>query len=239
VKRQGGGSLRVRDVLRTARRVYGGQFARVAGTALVVFGTLAVVDAAATDLVSRTHDTTLRVLMVTAAAFLSLGSTFYAGLLDRLVAAEAYGEPPASLGTVLRTLPYGSLIAADLLLTLATAVASLFLLLPGLVAFTYFALAGPLVNIENLRARAALRRSAQLVRGHFWLVALLVTVPVFAESELEALIELATHGESLLVSFLVHGLFGAIVGAVVGLIEVTLAYELTGHHPSATPAHAS
>ncbi|HEX8770160.1 MAG TPA: hypothetical protein VF711_05265, partial [Acidimicrobiales bacterium] len=125
------------------------------------------------------------------------------------------------------SLRYRRLIAADVLLTILTAVASLFLLVPGLIVFTLLALAGPLINIEDLGVRAAFRRSSQLVRGHFWLVAALVTVPVATEGEIEAAVEVAVHGESFVVAFLVHALFGALVGAAVGLVEVTLAYRLT------------
>lgn len=224
--------LRGRDVLHTARRVYHRRFARVAGTALVIFGVLAVVDGALTSVAADTDDPRLRASLVGAAAFVSFGSTFYAGLLDRLVGAHAFGHPEESFIAVLRSLRWGRLIIADTVLTLVTAAGSIFLLVPGLVAFTFFALVGPLINIEELTVAAAFRRSARLVRHHFWLVAVLVTLPVAIEGELEAIVELAAHGESLLVAFAAHGLFGAIVGACVGLIEVTLAYELTARHPA-------
>jgi hypothetical protein len=226
--------LRARNILRTSKDVYRGNFARVAGTAAVVFGTVAVIDTVLTAGAANERNPLLRASLVGAAAFLSLGSTFYAGLLDRLVGAHAFGHPEATICQVLRSLPYRRLLTADLVLTVVTAGASLFLIVPGLVVFTLFALVGPLINIEDLGVRAALRRSSQLVRRHFWLVAVLVTVPVAAEGELEAAVEVAVHGESLVLAFLVHALFGAIVGAAVGLVEVTLAYRLTDDRQEAT-----
>jgi hypothetical protein len=223
--------LRARNILKTSRDVYRGNFARIAATAIVVFGAVAVIDTVLTARAANEHQPLLRASLVGAAAFLSLGSTFYAGLLDRLVGAQAFGHPEEKASRVLRSLPYRRLLAADVALTILTAAASLFLLVPGLVVFTLLALVGPLINIEDLSVRAAFRRSSQLVRRHFWLVALLVTAPVAAEGELEAAVELAVHGESLVLAFLVHGLFGAVVGAAVGLVEVTLAYRLTADRP--------
>src|SRR5204863_96852 len=47
----------------------------------------------------------------------------------------------------------------------------------------WFALAGPIVELEGAGVRAALARSRRLVRGHFWTV-LLVLVPIGLASEL-------------------------------------------------------
>ncbi len=66
-------SFLARNILRTARDVYRGQFARVAGTAAVVFGTVAVVDAILTERSANARDPLLRASLVGAAAFLSLG----------------------------------------------------------------------------------------------------------------------------------------------------------------------
>lgn len=83
-----------------------------------------------------------------------------------------------------------------------------------------------MINVEGRTVRAAFLRSARLVFPHFWLVFLLVTLPLFVEHALaHALTELG-HGRSLLVVFLSHGLLGIAVGAFVGLTEVVLAYGL-------------
>ena len=54
----------------------------------------------------------------------------------------------------------------------------LLLVIPGLILFNVLALVGPVIEVENRKVMAAIRRSIHLVRGHFWSVALLATLPV-------------------------------------------------------------
>lgn len=229
---------RVGHVLRAAGRVYRRRFARVAGAGAVVFGLTAVFDLLATDAADRLDVTGIRVALKTAAGFLPLGATLYAGFLDRLVGAHEHGEPDQTISEVLRSLPYGRLIAADILLSLASAVATLFLILPGLIVFTLFSLVGPLINIEDRSVRAAFRRSARLVRPHFWLAFALVTMPLFLEDEVSEVVGAIVHGQPLVVVVVAEAILGATIGAIVGLIVVSLAYELVALHPRAPAQRA-
>ena len=77
----------------------------------------------------------------------------------------------------------------------------------------------------------AFGRSARLVRGHFWLTFLLVTLPILVEED-------AVHGIVALVGetnaavvFVVNVLAGTAVGSVVALVEVTLASRLAVRKP--------
>jgi hypothetical protein len=83
---------------------------------------------------------------------------------------------------------YGALVAVGLAL----------FFVPGVLAFVWLGLAAPVVEIEHTGIRAAFARSARLVRGRFWLVAL-VLIPT--ELLGDGLTELATE--------LTHGLFGS------------------------------
>ena len=60
------------------------------------------------------------------------------------------------------------------------------LIIPGLIALNLLAVVGPVIEIEDRRAWAGLRRSARLVRPHFWKVALIGTLPVLVASGLES-----------------------------------------------------
>ena len=42
--------------------------------------------------------------------------------------------------------------------------------MPGVLAFVWLGLAGPIVELENSKVRHALSRSVRLVRGNFWFV---------------------------------------------------------------------
>jgi hypothetical protein len=118
------------------------------------------------------------------AATTLLGEVFYAGAVG-LAMREGVESPPPSLRDVARRLSYGRLIAVDILFTLGTAVGLLLVIAPGVVFFGWFALAGPIVEIEGRGVRAAFARSRELVRGSFWTV-VLVLIPIVLAGELLA-----------------------------------------------------
>lgn len=110
-----------------------------------------------------------------------LGEVFYAGAVALALAGGERSDPP-SLGTVARRLNYLRLIAVDLIYGVGVIIGLVALIVPGIVLFTWFALAGPVVELEGAGVRAAFRRSRQLVRGRFWTV-LLVLLPITLASE--------------------------------------------------------
>jgi hypothetical protein len=111
-----------------------------------------------------------------------IGEIFYSGAVALALARGEGSEPPA-FRSIARHLSYGRLIVVDLIIAGGTAIGLLAFVAPGLIFFTWFALAGPVVELEGVGVRAALRRSRRLVRGHFWTV-LLVLVPIGLASEL-------------------------------------------------------
>jgi hypothetical protein len=110
-----------------------------------------------------------------------LGEVFYAGAVA-LALAGGVEAKPSSLTSVARRLAYWRLIAVDLLFVTATGLGFVALIVPGILLFTWFALAGPVVELEGAGVRAAFARSRRLVRGHFWTV-LLVLLPITLASE--------------------------------------------------------
>jgi hypothetical protein len=110
-----------------------------------------------------------------------LGEVFYSGAVALTLAREEGGRRP-SLGEIARSLSYGRLIAVDILFGLAVALGLLLFLVPGILVFTWFALAGPLIEIEDDTVRSSFRRSRRLVRGRFWTV-LVVLGPITLASE--------------------------------------------------------
>ncbi len=170
----------------------------------------------------------LLALMLTALS--AAGTVFYPGLLDRIVGVERGHNERQSLGTVLRTLPYGRLILAEFMLFAVTGIGLALFFVPGIIAFTFFGLVGPCITIEDRSAVDAFRRSARLVRPHFWLVLLLVTVPIGLEHVVEDLVHHAVEHEVFIVRFGSHALIGIIIGSIVGLIEVHLAFRLSGRY---------
>jgi hypothetical protein len=220
----------VGEVFGAALRVYRERFWRVAGTAFVVFGTVAAIDAVATVLVIDRHVPRpggAAITSTVSAVFSMVGVVLYAGILDKVVGAHLHGHPDLSLREIRRVLPLGRLLAADVVLAVATLVGLGLFVVPGVVIFTMWSLVGPVLTIEDRSVGSAFRRSWYLVRPHFWLVLCLVTIPLQVEQAVLHAIHYTDIFEHPLVpAFFLNGLLGMIIGSAVGLIEVVLAYEL-------------
>lgn len=218
------------EVVRAALRTYREEFTRVAGTAFVVFGTVAVVDAVAAVLVGDRHVSRpfgAAVTSLAAGVFALVGVVVYAGVLDKVVGAHLHGHPDLTGREILAVLPIRRLIVADVALAVATIVGLVLFVVPGVVVFTLWALVGPVITIEDRSVRDALRRSRQLVQPCFWLTLGLVTVPLqFEQTVLHAIHYTEIFEHPLVPAFLLNGLLGMVVGSIVGLVEVVLAHEL-------------
>jgi hypothetical protein len=221
---------RVREVLGAALRVYRERFWRVAGTAFVVFGAVAAIDAVATVLVIDRHVSRPAGAAITSTAsavFSTVGVVLYAGILDKVVGAHLHGHRDLSLGEIWRVLPLRRLLGADVVLAVATLAGLALFVIPGVVIFTLWSLVGPVITIEDRSVRSAFSRSWQLVRPHFWLTLCLVTLPLQVEqAALHAIHYTEVFEHPLVPAFLLNGLLGMVIGSVVGLVEVVLAYEL-------------
>jgi hypothetical protein len=224
------GRPRVHEVVGAALRTYRERFWRVAGTAFVVFGAVAAIDAVATVLVIDRHvsrPTAAAITSTASAVFSMVGVVVYAGILDKVVGAHLHGHPDLSIREIWRVLPLGRLVAADVVLAVATLVGVALFVIPGVVIFTLWSLVGPVITIEDRPVGSALRRSWQLVRPSFWLTLCLVTLPLQIEQTVLHAIHYAEIFEHPFVpAFLLNGLLGMVIGSVVGLVEVILAYEL-------------
>jgi hypothetical protein len=171
--------------------------------AVIVFLPLGLVDALSTaldvdalDLNSGLEIAALVAAISALTATSLLGEVFYSGAIAISLTHPA-GERPPPLREIARRVDYGRLIAVDLLYVLIVVVGMLLFFVPGVAAFVYLGLAGPVIEIERRTVRGALARSWRLVRGRFWTV-----FAVFVPIELvgDSLGEAAGH--------LVHGLLG-------------------------------
>ena len=213
---------------------------RVIVGALIVFAPFVALQIGASFLAEHIRDTEDRITGLVAIVLLPSttatlwGGVLYAGLLDRTVGAHHYGHHRHETRELIRNLPLGRLIVADVVLVLIVVAGYLLLLLPALAAFTLFALVGPMITIEGRTVTGAFRRSASLVWPHFLLTFVLVTLPILIEEAvLHGLIELL-HGQLTAAGLAAGALVGTLLGAVIGVVEVTLAYELIERDRSKT-----
>jgi len=135
---------------------------------------------------------------------------------------------------VLRSLPWGSLILADLLATLIIVVGLVALIIPGLIAITLLAVVGPVIELEHRSALAGLRRSVHLARPYFWRVAAFATLPLLLANGIVAFLPDPSGTTDVVTTLVVRSVGEGILESVVGLLLVELCYRLIAADRGAT-----
>jgi hypothetical protein len=132
-----------------------------------------------------------------------MGEVFYTGAVAISLTHPKAGKPPR-LREIARMVNYGPLIAIDLIYLALVAIGLVAFLVPGILAFVWLGLAAPVVEIEHRGIRAAFRRSVQLVRGKFFLVALvLIPIEIVGDALTDAITGVAHNafGDSLVAAW--------------------------------------
>lgn len=171
----------------------------------------------------------------------SLSHHFLAGLLERVVASERRGHHRPGLREVLFDLPWRRLIIADLLLTTMIAAGLALLVVPGLVALTWFSVTLPIVNLERNPVLASFARSYRLVRGHSWRVFAVAfcafAIPEFAIGSIASLTHHLSHNPTL--GAIGHAIPAIVLMPIAALPIVILAFELVELDNARSPATGS
>ena len=214
------------DLYRRIATTYRSEATRLVAIAAIVFIPLGLVEALGEKFadVDLNELTELELAALVAAGVAQggtalLGEVFYSGAVAAVIVGARTGRR-RRLREIAAELPYGRLVAIDLLFSLGFLVALLFLFVPALVFLVYFALCAPVAEIEDRGVRASFRRSAQLVRGRFWTV-LAVLVPVTAAVE-----AFSEAGGSIGESLLGHDLLGEWLGSTLVEIAATPVYAV-------------
>jgi hypothetical protein len=159
-------------------RIYAARWRLLIGVGLIIFvpiGLVEVLDEVVQEPLTRdegisgAHAALLLGAAAAHAVATLLGEVLYSGVVAAIVLAYRGGKR-STFGDVARSLPYARLIGADLLFVLIVAVGTIALVVPGLIALTWFALIGPVIKMEGSGAVACFRRSRELVRGNGWRV---------------------------------------------------------------------
>ena len=222
-----GDRLRLRTVAGDVAELLAAEWRLALGLAIAVFAPLAVIEAllGAPVITLDTEESVNAAALVSAAVSAvtaTLGSHFYAGVLAGALLHRRALSTRVPVARTLRSVPYARLIALDLIITLAVAVGVLALVIPGLLAIVYLWLAPAVVEIEDAKVLAAVRRSVALVRGSFWRVAWMFLVLQTAQAALGGVARAAgssvagEHVGSLLATLVVAPV------AAVAVISITL-----------------
>jgi hypothetical protein len=233
----GTASARIGSVVATALGTYRRSFRRIVVAAVLVFAPIDLVvtlaAGLATDYAERSD--VLSMFLWTSGTALSVAGTmlslvFFAGVVDRIVAVDQKGEQDLPFTETLRGLPTGRLVAASIVTALVTVAGLILFLLPGFAAMVLLAVVGPVIVIEDLGVRRALRRSAALTWRHALLVVVTVLIPATLDEELSSWMERFAWIEHAWVRVPVDVVSTVVVGGLVGVLEVTLAHALIAGH---------
>jgi hypothetical protein len=230
-------------------RTYRGWAPSILLLAVIVFVPLGLLNALTMNVELSSLDITngiklaalaLAVGVVTATGL--IGEVFFSGAIA-ISLTHPHGEDPPPLREIARRLKYGRLIAVDLIFVALVAAGLLLGLVPGILAFVWLGLAGPVVELEDRTATAALRRSVALVRGNFWLVFLvLAPIEILGDAVgggLAALVH-GLLGHTFVATWLAESLADAALAPVFAVAAVLLTVELMHEKDgSSLPLHAA
>lgn len=236
-----------RQVLTTYVRIwrtYRGWMSSILALALVVFLPLALLDALTANVEVDALDLTSGIKI--AALALAVGAIATTGLLGEIFFSGAiaislthpHGEDPPPLREIATRIKYGRLVVVDLAFVAIVALGLLLGFVPGLLAFVFLGLAGPAVEIEEQSALGALRRSLQLVRGHFWLVFwVLVPIEIAGDAIGHGLATLVhdLFGDTFLATWLAEALANVVLSPVFAVAAVLLTVDLIASRDGAAP----
>jgi uncharacterized membrane protein len=165
-------------------------------------------------------------------------TTLFTGMVVELVADVQSSRREVSVGQLLRAVTpvFGQLVAVGLLAGILEAVGFVLLLVPGLILLTIWSVAAPVVVLERPGAVAALRRSAELVRGNGWQVFAVIAVLVIGVVLLAGAIELAGESAGALVGLVVRVVVGILSAPISALAAAVLYFDLRAG--SSTPPAA-
>jgi hypothetical protein len=212
--------------------------------AVVVFVPLGLLDALAIQVDVESLDLTsgLKVAAVLAAVGLLtttslLGEVFFSGAVAVSLTHPDHERPPP-LREIAKQLKYGRLIAVDIAYVAIVALGLVLFLVPGVLAFVWLGLAGPVVEIEDRTVRGALARSWRLVRGNFWIVFLVLGPVELVGDAIGEAIASGVHsalGDSLLATWLAESLSNIAFSPVFAVAAVLLTLELIRDRDGAGP----
>lgn len=228
-------------VLRRAVTVFRVDWVFLLALALLIFIPVGFVEAVLEDVEADGDELTpgLGLLAVTVIASAMLGEVLYSGAVAGLLAKTPRGERP-SIPRLVRELPWGRLIAADVLVSLVVVVGFLLLIAPGFVFLGWFAFVAPVIEIEDRGVRDGFRRSRELVRGRFWVVLVVVLgLTLATEAAIAALVDLSHSllGEGLVPAWLAESTGDLVTSPVTAVVVVLMAVEIMRERGEA-PEHA-
>lgn len=111
-------------------------------------------------------------------------------------------------------------------MSLLVGLASILLIVPGLILFTMWFVATPVCVVERLGPNASMRRSTQLTKGHRWKVFGLILLLVIISAVVSPLIEFGLAAISTTLSLVGTLIWNGIWGAFYAIAVVVTYHDL-------------
>jgi len=213
-------------VIRSVLRIYVDQapvLMPAAGVVFVFTGILAAVLIAASP------------ALALVGLIVSLAATWvFTGMVVELVADVQDGRRDSSPGQLLRAVTpvLGQLILVALAAGVGIAVGFLLIIVPGLILFTVWSVAAPVVVLERPPGLRALARSRELVRGSGWQVFAVILVLDIAAVVGASALQIAADSAGSGVGIVVRVVTGVLTAPLSALAAAVLYFELRRAAPA-------
>jgi hypothetical protein len=165
--------LSVVEVLRTTVRVWRAHALQLWLLAAAVLAPLLVLEIAgyhvAVQLTTDKFDPATAIVNVFVVLVFEIASAeVEAVAAEKMVGADLHGHHIPRFRQFVRDVPWTRLVLATVLFEVGVLVGLVLAVLPAVLLVVFCSLYGPVIVVERPGVWASFRRSAQLVRGHFW-----------------------------------------------------------------------
>jgi hypothetical protein len=214
------GRLDVGGVIRKALNIYVDQAPVLMPAAAVVFVFTGVLS---TVLVRASPGLALIATLIGLIA-----TTLFTGMVVELVADVQDGRRDATPGQLLKAVTpvLWSLFAVAVVADLGIVIGFLFILVPGLILMTIWAVAAPIVVLERPAGLGALSRSREIVRGNGWQVFAVILILWVLVAVVSAAVEIGADSAGTGVSIVVRVVVGVLTAPLPALAAAVLYFEL-------------
>jgi hypothetical protein len=130
---------------------------------------------------------------------------------------------------------FGSVLLVSILVGLAVGIGFVLFIIPGIIFLVMFAVAVPVVVVENRRGTEAMRRSWELVRGHFWHVLGVIVVAAIITGLVQAVFN-AIGGSNAVLELILGTIGQIIVAPFSALVAILLYLDVRARVESLTPS---
>ena len=202
--------------------LYTRQFAVLIGAALAIYIPIGILS----GLVVSSGSVALAVVLGVLSA---IGQALYTGAVVESVEDMRDGRRDYSAVELLRgAVPYlFPLIVAGILYGLSIAVGLILLIVPGLLALTWFSLYAPAIVVEKRGIFDAFTRSRELVRGNGWRVFGVIVVAFLIQSVIQNLLsQIGINADSVVLRVILSVVGGVITAPIMALAVSVVYFQL-------------